>query len=948
MFVISTFHRYRLPLLLFILSLISAFLLRYLFSLNLNFIKLNSQTYQQVHIELNKNNLKVTNNAQKTILANGLTVLTKEVHNAPVVTVQMWYNIGSVKEYPGINGIAHQLEHIMFKGTKNRPVQFAQLFSALGSDSNAFTSFEQTVYYHRAEQDKLKALLELEADRMQNLLIDNQHLESEKRVVISELQGYENSPKYRLKSAVMRSLFPDHGYGLPPGGTVADVKKLTIEQVRDYYKKHYQPNNAILVIVGDFSSKTVLETVKDIFGKIPKSPQDTQLPNSPTPQVLPSPVVLREPGGGKFLQLIYPLPHLNHPDVPALGVTDYILTAGKNSYLYQALVESGLATDISAHVASLRGIGWYDLSVTVAPNQDLDKVNAVTKDAIAKVVKKGVTLQEVERAKNQLIANVILNRRDINSQGMQLGNDMLIANDYRYTEKYIENVRNVKPTDVVSVINKYFKPKAAAVGFFAPQEKIKQENSKDDNYQTSELSTSENLTDGVKMTPSQISKYLPATNKNTDHTTNYTTNYTNSHIPQRLTLVNGLQVLLLPDQSSPTVTINGYIKAGKEFEKAEKAGLASLVADNLLHGTKTKDTLTIADILDRRGASLDFTALREGVRIQGKSLQTDLRILLETIADVVKNSTFPEKELEISRQQAVNNLKLELDDADELANRKFMQALYPQNHPLYIFPTLESIHRITRKDVIAFREKHYRPDTMILVLVGDFEVENVRSLLETEFGNWRVQGKPPMVEYPQVVKREKGLQINSLSPGKSQTITYMGNLGVKRQDPRFYSALVLNQILAGNSVSGRLGSEVRDRLGLTYGIYSNFQGGKNAGTFLIEMQTSPEDTHQAIATTQKILKQIHQQGVTDEEVETAKRTVISNYNISLSKPEELTNNIMMNEIFGLNQLEIHKFSEKIQQVTKNEVNQFARQQLDPNKLVVVTVGPTMMADSKVR
>jgi zinc protease len=936
MFVISSFHRYRVPLLLFLLSLISAFFLRYLFSGHLNFLQLNWEHDQQISVDANKNNLTVTNNVQKTVLDNGLTVLTKEVHNAPVITVQMWYNIGSAQEAPGINGIAHQLEHIMFKGTKNRPVQFAQLFSALGSDSNAFTSFEQTAYYHTAERDKLKALLELEADRMQNLLIDNQHLESEKRVVVSELQGYENSPKYRLKRAVMRSLFPDHGYGLPPAGTVADVERLTVEQVRDYYNKYYHPNNAILVIVGDFPTATSLETVNEIFGKIPKSQQIPEVPNSPTPQIPVSPIVLREPGAGKFLQVIYPLPSLNHPDIPVLGVTDYILTGGKNSYLYQALVKSGLATNISAHVASLRAIGWYDLSVTAAPNQDLQKIDAVYKNAITKLVKTEVTLEEVERAKNQLIASVILNRRDITSQGKQFANDQLIADDYRYTERYLENVRKVKPADVVAVINKYLKPEAAAVGFFAPVQ-----NAQDENYQTSEFSTAENLTAGVKMTASEVTKYLPATDEKIDYF-----DHSIPQIPQRLTFVNGLRVLLLPDKSSPTVTLGGYIKAGKEFDKADQAGLASLVADNLLNGTKTKDTLTIADTLDRRGASLDFTALREGVRIQGKSLQEDLPVLLETLADVVKNSTFPEKELEISRQQAVNNLKLELDDGYEVANRKFMQALYPQNHPLHIFPTLESIQKISRKDVMAFRQKHYRPDTMILVLVGDFEIEKVRSLLETQFGNWRVQGKPPMVEYPQVVKTERGLQINSVLPGKSQTITYMGDLGVKRQDPRFYSALVLNEILAGDSVSGRLGSEVRDRLGLTYGIYSNFQGGKNIGTFLIEMQTSPEDANKAIATTRKILQQIHQQGVTPEEVETAKRTLISNYNISLSKPEELTARILMNEVFGLYELELQGFAEKIQKVTKNEVNQLARQQLDPDKLVVVTAGPAIMAESR--
>jgi zinc protease len=402
-------------------------------------------------------------------------------------------------------------------------------------------------------------------------------------------------------------------------------------------------------------------------------------------------------------------------------------------------------------------------------------------------------------------------------------------------------------------------------------------------------------------------------------------------------------VLLLPDKSSPTVTLSGYIKAGREFEQLEKAGLASLVADNLMNGTNTKDSLTINNGLEEKGASLDFTALREGVRIQSKSLREDLPIVLHTLADVVKNSTFPDKELEVSRQQALNAVKSELQDADEVANRKFIQALYPQNHPLHIFSTTESIQKITRKDAIAFYQKHYRPDTMVLALVGDFEVEKVRSLIEREFGDWRVLGKPPMVKYPRVVVTDQGLQINSVLPGQSQAVTYMGYLGVKRQDPRFYQALVLNQILGGDTLSSRLGSEVRDRLGLTYGIYSNFQGGKNAGTFLIEMQTSPEDAKKAIATTRKLLQQIHQQGVTSEEVETAQRTLISNYNISLSKPEELTARILTNEVFELEKSELHGFADKIRKVTKNEVNQAARDLLDPDKFIVVTAGPGMMA-----
>ncbi|PSB51835.1 M16 family metallopeptidase, partial [Chamaesiphon polymorphus] len=176
----------------------------------------------------------LTANVKKTVLANGMTVLTKEVRNAPVVTVQVWYKIGSRNEAPGVNGIAHQLEHMLFKGTKDRPIQFGRLFAALGSSSNAFTSYDQTAYYGTVEKNKLSSLLVLEADRMQNSTIDTEKLNGEKRVVISELQGYENSPSYRLDRAVKRAAFPNTPYGLTVGGTKADVEKFTVEQVRSY------------------------------------------------------------------------------------------------------------------------------------------------------------------------------------------------------------------------------------------------------------------------------------------------------------------------------------------------------------------------------------------------------------------------------------------------------------------------------------------------------------------------------------------------------------------------------------------------------------------------------------------------------------------------------------------------------------------------------------------
>ncbi|MFM8007001.1 MAG: insulinase family protein, partial [Dolichospermum sp.] len=524
-------------------------------------------------------NFAITANVRKTVLDNGLTVITKEVHNAPVVTVQVWYKFGSGQEAIGVNGIAHQLEHIMFKGTSDRPIQFGQLFSALGSDSNAFTSYDQTAYYNTVEGHKLTSVLTLEADRMQNSLLAPQHLSSEKQVVISELLGYENSPEYRLKRAVMKSLFPNHPYGLPIGGTKADVEKFTVEQLREYYQKFYSPDNAVLVIVGDFDTTPTLKSVKSIFGKIPKGQYTS--PNLIIPSFSQSTAIkLKEPGGNALLQIFYPLPQINQPDVPALEVMDYILTAGKNSYLYQELIESGLASDLKANVASLRAGGWYEILVTAARNQDLHKIDIAVKKALEKLIKIGVTTEQLERAKSQLTAAVILNNRDITSQAMQLGNDQITTDNYQYTENHLVDIRKVTTKDVINVINKYLKPELRTVGFLEPTEQ------KDTNLIKSYSGIEkDNFSSDITVTPAEVKKYLPPVD---------TLSKTGiREIPQEMRLANGLRILLLTDRTTSTITLSGHIKAGAEFDGSNKGGLASLVAVNLMNGTKTKDMETI-------------------------------------------------------------------------------------------------------------------------------------------------------------------------------------------------------------------------------------------------------------------------------------------------------------------------------------------------------------------
>jgi len=627
--------------------------------------------------------------------------------------------------------------------------------------------------------------------------------------------------------------------------------------------------------------------------------------------------------------------------MPALEVVDYILTEGRNSRLYKALIESGLASEVEASIGGLQQAGWYELLVTADPDQDIGKIDSVLNKAIANLARTDVKAEELARAKRQLEAAIILSNRTITDQAMQLGNDETTVGNYRFTDYYLSAIRQVTSADVVRVVNKYLPKSHRKVGIFQPTIST---STKEVGNKKSTQRTQENLAGDSSVTSSEVMKYLPSL----DITTDNIPQKSQTRLPQQFTLANGLQVFLLPDKSTPTVTLSGYVKAGTEFDPDGQAGLASLVADSLMSGTKTKNASTLAQVLDDRGVTLDFAAYRNGMRIQADSLAEDFPVLIRTLADGLKNSTFPKKELDLNLQQAVTSLKMELDDPGEVARRIFLQSVYPKKHPLHTFPTVESLRKIRRQDVIAFSQKYYRPDTTVLVLMGDFEPQQVRSLIQAEFGDWQASGEPPSINYPQVGLPKTTTRENPVLPGKTQAITYLGYAGIKRQDLRFYAALVLNQILGGDTLSSRLGAQVRDRQGLTYGIYSDFQAEKDFGTFWIEMQTSPEDANKAIASTQQVLEQIHQQGVTASEVETAKRTLIGNYNVSLADPEELTNKILMNQVYGLEPGELHFYNQKIQQVTLTEVNQAASELLHPDQVVVVTAGPSMVARQNVR
>ena len=875
----------------------------------------------------------LTRNVHHRVLPNGLTVLTQESHTAPVVSVQVWYRVGARNEAVGISGISHLLEHLMFKGTRNRPVQFGRLFSALGSVSNAFTSYDMTAYYGTVSSHKLEALLVLEADRMENLNLTLEQLASEKRVVVSELQGYDNSPDYRLSQSVMHQAFAQHPYGWPVGGTPADVEGLTLEQVQQYYRQYYGPQNAVLAIAGDFEPSQLTDLVQRIFGILPAA-TPVALPDPPARTAQQSqaerppaaPIWLREPGSTALIEAVYPIPAVNHPDIPALDVLDAVLSVGRHSRFYGALIEPGLASHAQSYSAALIEPGWYNLSIAVAPEQSIATTDQCLQAIIQTLQETPISRAELQRAKTQLTTHFILSNRDVEAWASQLAYNQVVAGDYTYSDRYLTALMAVSIEDVQRVAQTYLGPAQRTVGYFEPSQLI----DTDLAGITAGQQTAEDFSPAEPVNPAQVAQYLPPYKSTAAVHTQL--------LPTSVTLDNGLRLLLLPDASSPTFTLSGSVLAGNSLDPVTKAGLAQLTAATLLGGTDTEDATTLARMLEDRGLSLEAHAYREGLEIEGYGLAADLPLLLQTLAAVLQRAVFPESELTLAQKRAIANLQMELDDPGRVGRRTLQQRLYPETHPFHSFPTLENLQSITRTEVLDFYQNYYRPDQTILVLLGDFDLFQVQGWVKAYFGSWQ-QPEPTVpqamlddVPFPQAERLHCPLS------GKPQIITYMGYPSIRRSNPLFHIALVLNHILGGDTLSSRLGSEIRDRLGLTYGIYSYFAAGRQAGTFMIEMQTAPADTETAIQSTVALLRNLREQGVSAAEVEAAKRTLINSYPVELASPDSLAQRLLLNAVDGLAISEIRTFPQQIEAVSLEAVNQAIPTLIQPDHLLTVTAG----------
>lgn len=869
------------------------------------------------------NAAELTEGIRETVLPNGLKVLTKEVRNAPVVSFSVWYRVGSRNEHEGITGVSHLLEHLMFKGTKKYDLgEISRTLFINGASFNASTYYDWTNYYETLSADRLELAMQIEADRMTNSRIDKADLDSEMSVVRSELEGRENSPGTLLSQAVTQTAIAAHPYHWPVIGWRSDVENVPRDAIYQYYKTHYGPNNATVVIVGDFQTETALALVRKHFGGVKQIPQPAPVYTQEPVQRGERRVTVRRTGSLPMVMVGYRTPEAKSPDGYALDLLQEVLGDGRASRLYQALVEKGLASGADASNPSMRDPFIFSISASAQKGVTADRLEAAVLAEVERIKNEPVSAEELARAKSQIEAGFVFRNDSVTSQANQIGYWEMVDN-WRYLSTYLQQVKGVTAADLQKVAQKYFVTDGRTVGQFIPTS----EGGPAGPPPREASARVEKARRGARPLPlPKVSQAAPVDRKVT-----------------RFKLDNGISVVVKENASNPTFALRASIEAGGVHDPSDKPGLAQVTAAMLSRGTQKHSALQFASALESVGASLEAGSDDLNTSVSGAAQSKDFNLELDLLAEMLREPTFPAADLEQLKGQFLAGLEAEKDDPDSRANRTFSRLITPEGNPLRP-PTLEdaqrSIQEMTRADLQNFYRRQYAPDRMIVVIAGDVKADRVRQALQERLGSWarNPQSKPiPTLDVPLGNQaRREVIQI----PDKSETSIIWGHAGgLRRSDPDFYSTQILNLILGGGgALNSRLGNSIRDEQGLAYSVFSFFDSNLYPGPFQVMLGTNPANAEKAIAGLQAEIRKVREQGITQRELDEAVAYQTGSFPVRLETNSGTVNVLWAMEFYHLGADYIDKYASYYRAVTVAQVNEAAKKHLHPEAAVLVISG----------
>ena len=774
-------------------------------------------------------------------LANGLQVYASLDRTTPNVTVQVWYGVGSKDDPQGRSGFAHLFEHMMFKATRDLPAEsFDRLTEDVGGLNNASTFDDFTNYYEVVPASHLQRLIWAEGERMGSLVIDDANFKSERDVVKEELrQRVLASPYGRLFSLyVPEATYATHPYHRPGIGSIEELDAATIDDVRAFHEAYYRPDNAALVVVGNFDEAQLAAWIDKYLAPLKNPAQPIRRVTAVEPARTHAGVY---DGYGPNV----PLPAVaitwlgvsaSNPDAPALKMLDAILSAGKSSRLYDSLVyEKQIAAEIYSNADLPAQPGNFMVGAILASGHTIAEGETALLAEVKRLRDAPPSKAELDEAKNELIAGKLRERETIDGRGFALGYALRINGDAAKANTELADLQAVTAADVQRVAKKYLDPNLRMTIRYRPEsERPKGEAPPTPPAPPKMVTTYTGpvftlAPEGQRQTPPPIGAPIaPVLPK-----------------PVERTLANGLRVVVAHSSDLPLVTADLTIKTGGWADPAGLAGAAGMTADMLTEGTKTRSARDIARQTEALGATLESGATLEASSVTLNVMPDKLDTAMTIMADVARNPAFAAEELERQRAQSLDGLRVAYQEPGQIsayAAAPIVFAGTPFGHVSSGTPT--SLIRLKPADLAALHKTWFRPDNAILVLTGDITNEQGFALAERTFGSW---AKPatPMPTAPTVSPQAKPRVVVIDLPGTGQAAVNLAKPGIPRSDPDYYPGIVANAVLGGG-YSSRLNLEIRVKRGLSYGASSNVSANRTTGSFLAAAQTKNETARQLI------------------------------------------------------------------------------------------------------
>jgi zinc protease len=866
---------------------------------------------------------------------NGLKVLLFPDPSKPTVTVNLTVFVGSRHEGYGEAGMAHLLEHMLFKGTPDHPAIPKELQSR-GADFNGTTWVDRTNYYETlpATDENLEFAIRLEADRMINSYVKGEELASEMTVVRNEFERGENAPPYVLAQKMMAAAYEWHNYGKSTIGNRADIERVPVDSLRRFYKKFYQPDNAMLVIAGRFDEKKALAIAAETFGKLPKPERvlDQTYTEEPA-QDGERTVTLRRVGDVAVVGVVYHIPSGAHPDFPAVDVLETVLTSQPAGRLYKALVEQKKAADISGAAFAWHDPGVIRLMAEVAAGNSPEAVLDSMLDTLDLVVDRGVTKEEVDRAKQRLLKQRELAASDTAELAVELS-EWAAQGDWRLYFLYRDRLEQVSVEDVNRVAQAYFQPSNRTVGLYIPSEQPQR-----------------TAVPGTPELAGMIGEYKGRESAAAGEAFDVAPLKIEERTSRRE--IDGVDVALLPKKTrGNTVVVRLTLRYGTPETLVGLTKAAEFLPAMMTRGTKQLTRQQLQDQLDQNLAMLSSSGQVGEATFVIQTKRDKLTMVLGLLKQVLREPTLPTSELELLKQQARSDLEQSLTDPQSLAVRLVQRTLspYPANDVRYI-PTLpEELKLLQDLDVAAIRKlysEYLGSRAGQLVIVGDFDVEPTFDALETMLHGWQSKQS-----YERIKRRGdqdiKAELVKIETPDKANAFYFGGQvLPMSDSHPDYPALLMANYIFGAGALSSRLGDRVRQQEGLSYGVGSVFRANTLDDRASISMYaiTNPANMDRVVQAIREELVKLQKDGITAQELQRAQQGFLQSQEVSRTEDPHLARVLEDTAHSKRTMAYYANLEDAIRKLTPEQVIAAFRKHINTDHIFIATAGDFAAAKS---